>query len=93
MRIDLSAAPPRVDDLLRFLRQSGYVAREVEHAVIEVDDAAIPKDHFGVAAAIPEDHFGVAAALLSLRVRVWSSVNDTHARVVQMSESLERDAS
>jgi hypothetical protein len=36
MRIDLSAAPHRVTDLLRFLRNLGYVAEEVEYAVVQV---------------------------------------------------------
>lgn len=82
MRIDLSAAPYRVDDLLRFLRQRGYVAREVEYGVIEVDDGAFP-----------EDHFGVAVVMLSLRVRVWNSVNETDARIVELTEPLEAEAS
>jgi len=67
---------------LRFLRQSGYVADEVEYAVIEVDNDAVP-----------EDRFGVAAVMLSLRLRVWNSVNETDARIIEMSGSLEPDAS
>ncbi len=36
MQIDVSAAPHRVTDLLRFLRNLGYVAEEVEYAVVQV---------------------------------------------------------
>ena len=37
--MDISAAPPqRIPDLLRFLRQFGYAAKEVEYGLVEVED-------------------------------------------------------
>jgi hypothetical protein len=72
MRIDLSAAPHRVDDLLRFLRMTGYVAHEVDCAIIEVD-----------ADALPDTSFGVARMELALRLRVWNEVNGVEARLIE----------
>ena len=72
VRIDLSAAPHRVDDLLRFLRMTGYVAREVDCAIIEMD-----------ADAPPDRSFGVAQMELALRLRVWNEVNGVEARLVE----------
>ena len=78
MRIDLSAAPNRVDDLLRFLRMTGYVAHEVDYAIIEIDDDALPASSFGV-----------APMALALRQRVWNEVNGAEARIVEAGLPLE----
>ena len=78
MRIDLTAAPHRVNDLLRYLSQMGYDAHEVEYGVVEVDPTTLP-----------ESHFGVGIITLSLRVRVWNAVNDAEARLVKGGGSLE----
>jgi hypothetical protein len=78
MRIDLSAAPHRVDDLLRFLRMTGYVAHEVDYAVVKID-----------VDALPPSSFGVAPMALALRLRVWNDVNGAEARLVEASLPLE----
>ncbi len=71
MRIDVSAAPGQVTDLLRFLRQMGYEAEEVAYATVEVaeDDE--------------ERLAGSSAVTLALRVAVWNAVNGGKARVVK----------
>ena len=73
MRIDVSAAPDRVTDLLRFLRQMGYQAEEVAYATIEV---AEEDDEDELAA-------GSWAVTLALRIDVWNAVNGANARVVR----------
>ena len=78
MRIDLSASPHRVDDLLRFLRMTGFVAQEVDYAIIEIDDDALPASSFGV-----------APIALALRLRVWNEVHRVEARLVQAALPLE----
>jgi hypothetical protein len=78
MKIDLSAAPHRVIDLLRFLRQMGYDAHEVSYGLVEVDDGTVP-----------DSAFGVAAVALALRVRVWNVVNGAEARIVDANGLLE----
>jgi hypothetical protein len=78
MRIDLSATPHRVDDLVRFLRMTGYIAHEVDYAIIEVDIDALP-----------ESAIGVAPVALALRLRVWNAVNNAGARLVESSLALE----
>jgi hypothetical protein len=73
----ISAAPQRVDDLLRFLRQIGYVADEVDHGVVEVEPA-------------PERASAdVFALALSLQLRVWNVVNESEARIIEVSGPLE----
>ena len=72
MRIDLSATPHRVEDLLHFLRMTGYVADEVDYAIIEID-----------VDALPPSPFRVPAMGLALRLRVWNDVNGTEARLVE----------
>ncbi|MDQ3856968.1 MAG: hypothetical protein M3327_00745 [Actinomycetota bacterium] len=72
MRIDVSAAPDRTTDLLRFLRQMGYVAEEVAYATIEVAEED-DEDERAV---------GSWAVTLALRVDVWNAVNGVKARVV-----------
>lgn len=74
----ISAAPQRVDDLLRFLRQIGYVADEVDHGVVEV--APAPER------AASADVFALA---LSLQLRVWNVVNESEARIIEVSGPLE----
>jgi hypothetical protein len=74
----ISAAPQRVDDLLRFLRQIGYVADEVDHGVVEV--APAPER------AASTDVFALA---LSLQLRVWNVVNESEARIIEVSGPLE----
>ena len=78
MEIDLSAAPHRVNDLLRYLRQMGYDAHEAGYAIVEVDEATLP-----------ESQLGVAAVTLALRLGVWNAVNDAEARLVEISAPLE----
>ncbi len=78
MRIDLSSAPHRVDDLLRFLRMTGYVAHEVDYAIVEVD-----------VDALPESSLRVAPMALALRLHVWNQVNDAEARLVDVTLPLE----
>ena len=73
MRIDVSAAPDRVTDLLRFLRQMGYQAEEVAYATIEVAE----EDGEDELAA------GSWAVTLALRIDVWNAVNGANARVVR----------
>jgi hypothetical protein len=80
MEIDLSAAPHRVNDLLRYLRQMGYDAYEAGYAIVEVDEAMLP-----------ETHFGVAAVALALRLGVWNAVNDAEARLIESSAPLGRE--
>ena len=70
MKIDLSAAPHRVDDLLRFLRSMGYAADEVDYAVVEVQERTTRADSHVVALA------------LALQLGVWNAVNDAEARIV-----------
>lgn len=79
MRIDLSGAPHRVDDLLAFLRMTGYVAQEVDYAIIEVD-----------VDALPESNLGAAPMALALRVRVWNEVNNAEARLVETDSPSEQ---
>jgi hypothetical protein len=75
MKIELSHAPHRVDDLLRFLRQMGYAADEASYGVIEISGEPQRKDALGV-----------AAVTLALRLRVWNAVNGSDARIVQEAE-------
>lgn len=72
MEIDLSAAPHRVDDLLRFLRMTGYVAQEVDYAFVEID-----------LDALPPSAIEAARVALALRLRVWNEVNEVDARLVE----------
>jgi hypothetical protein len=72
--VKISAAPDRVDDLLLFLRRMGYVAEEVEPGVIAVERGSVT---------------GVLGLKLALHLRVWSAVNETDARIVDVSEPLE----
>ena len=78
MRIDLSPTPHRSTDLLRFLRHMGYVATEVGHGAVEVDDHLLPKSAFGV-----------AAMSLALRLQVWNALNSAEARLVLATGPLE----
>lgn len=78
MKIELLAAPHRIDDLLRFLRTTGYVVREVDYGVVEVEEG---KRHASAT--------GVAAVALAFRLRVWNAVNDADARIVEAAGSLE----
>lgn len=73
----VSAAPTRVDDLLRFLRHIGYTADEIDYGVVRVEQAQEP-------AAI--DVFALA---LGLQLRVWNLVNDAEARIIEVSGPLE----
>lgn len=73
----VSAAPKRVDDLLRFLRQVGYVADEIDYGVVQVEQ---------VPDRAPE---GVFALALALQLRVWNVVNDAEARIIEVSGPLE----
>ena len=79
MRIDLSAAPHQVHDLLRFLRMTGYVAHEVDYAIIEIDDDALPA----------ASSFGVPPMTLAIRLRVWNEVNGAEARLIEAALPLE----
>lgn len=80
MRIDLSSAPHHVDDLLRFLRLTGYVAEEVDYAIIQID-----------VTSLPESRIAVAPLALALRLRVWNEVNGAQARVIESTLALEPD--
>jgi hypothetical protein len=73
-QVKISAAPHRVDDLLRFLRRMGYVAEEVEPGVVSVERGSV---------------IGVLDLKLTLHLRIWSSVNATDARIIDVSEPLE----
>lgn len=73
MRIDVSAAPGQVPDLLRFLRQMGYEAEEVAYATVEVAEEDDEKERVA----------GSSAVTLAIRVGVWNAVNDGKARVVK----------
>jgi hypothetical protein len=72
--VKISAASDRVDDLLVFLRRMGYVAEEVEPGVITVQRGSVT---------------GVLGVKLALHLRIWSAVNETDARITDMSEPLE----
>ena len=74
MRIDLSAAPDRTQDLLDFLRQMGYKADEVASGLVDVDPESLRLSAFGV-----------PALSLVLHVRVWSTVTETEARIIDLS--------
>ena len=74
----VSAAPHRVDDLLRFLRRLGHEADAVGDGVVEVGPAGGSVEPGGV--------FPLAVAL---QLRVWNFVNETDARVVEVTEPLE----
>jgi len=74
----VSAAPHRVEDLLRFLRRLGHEADSVEDGVVEVGPAG--------GAVAPGSVFALA---VSLQLRVWNLVNETDARVVEVTEPLE----
>ncbi|MBD0289632.1 MAG: hypothetical protein ICV74_00140 [Thermoleophilia bacterium] len=78
MKIELLAAPHRIDDLLRFLRTTGYVVREVDYGVVEVEEG---KRHTSAT--------GVSAVALAFRLRVWNAVNDADAQIVDVNGSLE----
>jgi hypothetical protein len=78
MEIDLSAAPHRVTDLLRFLRKMGYVAEEVRYGIVRVEEDALP-----------ESVIGVPAVALAVRLRVWNAVNAAEARLIGASGPLE----
>jgi hypothetical protein len=78
MQIDLSAAPYRTGDLLRFLRVTGYAAEEVDYGLIEID-----------VAALPPSALRIAPMTLALRLRVWSDVNGAEARLVASNLPLE----
>jgi len=75
--LKITAAPQRVEDLLRFLRQIGYVADEVDHGVVQVERA--PEQ--GASAV------RVLAIALSLQLRVWNVVNDADARVAEVGRA------
>jgi hypothetical protein len=70
----ISVAPDRVDALLRFLRQMGYVPKEIDYGVVGVERGAVT---------------GILALQVALHVRVWSAVNETEARITAVSEPLE----
>jgi hypothetical protein len=74
----VSAAPHRVDDLLRYLRRLGHEAEGVERGVVRV----APSDHEDAPAA-------VFALALALQLRVWNAVNEGEAQIVELSGSLE----
>ena len=74
----VSAAPHRVDDLLRFLRRLGHEAEAAEDGVVEVGPSGGVVD--------PGSVFPLA---VSLQLRVWNLVNETDARVVEVTEPLE----
>ena len=78
MRIELSATPHRVEDLLRFLRRMGYLADETSYGVVRVDEHALP-----------QSAFGVPAVALALRLQVWNTVNGAQARLTQLTGALE----
>jgi hypothetical protein len=73
-QVKISVAPHRVDDLLRFLRRMGYVAEELEPGVVSVERGRVT---------------GVLDLKLALHLRIWSSVNETDARIIDVSEPLE----
>ena len=72
--VKISAAPDRVDDLLRFLREMGYVVEEVDYGVVAVERGSVT---------------GVLALRLARDIRVWNAVNKTDARIVPVSEPRE----
>jgi hypothetical protein len=72
--VKISAAPDRVDDLLRFLREMGYVVEEVDYGVVAVERGSVK---------------GVLALRLARDIRVWNAVNKTDARIVPVSEPRE----
>ena len=78
MKIELSHAPHRMDDLLRFLRHMGYAADEASYGVAEISEE--PKR---------PDAIGVAAVTLAIRLRVWNAVNGSEARIVELTGDLE----
>ena len=55
---------------MRFLRMTGYVAHEVDCAIIEID-------------ALPDRSLGVAQMELALRLQVWSEVHGAEARLIE----------
>ena len=57
---------------------TGYVAHEVDYAIIEIDDDALPASSFGV-----------APMALALRLRVWNEVNGAEARLIEAASPLE----
>jgi hypothetical protein len=70
----ISVAPNRVDDLLRFLRQMGYVPKEID---------------FGVVAVERGKRDGDSRLQLARHVHVWNAVNETEARIIAVSTPLE----
>jgi hypothetical protein len=62
--------PARVDDLLRFLRNLGYVADPREGGTVEVERGAVT---------------GVVALRLARALVVWNAVNKTDACIVSVS--------
>ncbi len=75
----ISAAPShRVGDLLRFLRQVGYAAEEVEYAVLEVEGGGL------------EGATETSARVLADRIGIWNSVNDGDACILDALRSSNR---
>ena len=62
----ITAKPKRVDDLLRFLRDGGYVAREAGFGIVEID-------------LVDE---GRRPPRLESELEMWSAVNRTEVRIV-----------
>jgi len=77
MRITLPAAS-HASDLLRFLRQMGYVADEVAYGIVRVDEDTLP-----------ETALGVAPMSLAIRLGVWNAVNGDQAQLVSATGPLE----
>lgn len=70
----ISAAPHRVDDLLRFLRSLGYEAEEVDYALVSVARGTVD---------------GVLPLRLAREVTIWNAVNSGDAEIVELSGALE----
>lgn len=59
---------------------TGYLAHEVDYAIVAID-----------VDALPESSLGVAPLALALRLRVWNEVNGADAVLVESSLPLEPD--
>ena len=74
----ISSEPERICDLVRFLREMGYVADEVAPGVVEVERENEP------------DAPGVSAIALALQLRVWNKLNGADARIIDTGGSFDR---
>ena len=71
----ITAEPKRVDNLLRFLRDGGYAAREAGFGIVAIDDLL---------------DTGRPAAKLASELALWGAVNRSRAQLVTSDGSADR---